>query len=131
MPFRIDAFKREYSNNEKIGVISWFDKNFDGGSIYLATYKYDVPSIQFIRQNKVTGYYQQFDRKLSRTACGAGIYHNNKLTFVWIFSTADIPPEMVSSSLHDSVEWTKIDANNAELWSHFYPDDDAELYIYK
>lgn len=134
MGFRADAIKREYKNSSKDEFMKWLSENFDENtnSIYFATYNDDIPSVGFVRSNKVNGYFQQFDTKLHRTTFGQGIFTNGKLTFVWFFSTNDgnVPVEMTTSSLYEACEWKKVCKDDEKIWTHLYPSDDSETWIY-
>lgn len=133
MSFRLDNFKRKYKNDSKKDVITWFNETFDWNKncVYYAEYKYDdMPSFDFVRNNKVNGYYQQLSNKLHRSAFGNGLFRDNKLTFVWIFGNKDLPKEMLDSSLYESCDWSKLDKESNKLWEYFYSEKDSESYLY-
>ena len=134
MGFRADAVKREYKNSSKEEFMKWFSENFndDTNSVHFATYTDDVPSVGFVRSNKVNGYFQQFDTKMHRTTFGQCVFADGKLTFVWVFSTKDgsVPDEMTSSSLYEVCEWEKIEKDDERLWSTLYPNEDTDHWLY-
>lgn len=136
MKFPLDPFKSEYSNNPQDLVINWFNENYqecENNSIYLAKYKNeDLPTIEFIRKNRINGYFQQFDTKIHKIAFGSGFYKDGKLSFVWIFSheNKEVPELMKDSSYFDSFDWTEIDKNDPEILNHLFPTD-GEKYVFK
>lgn len=133
MVFSVDGIKREFSNKSKEEVIEWFNKTYDKKKavLYYAKYKYDdVPSVLFIRSNKINGYYQQLNNKLHRLAFGVGVWHDKTLSYVWVFRGKEVPKEMKDSSYYKSCDWEELEQTDGRMWEHLYPED-GEKYVYK
>ena len=130
MALRFREFKGLYYNSTQEEVMTWFESKFDpeANSMWIASFTDNIPSVGFVRDNKITGYYQQFDNKLKGIMFGSGVYHNGKLTFAWIFGESDIPEKFRETSFYDSCQWKQ--CTNLELWEHFYPSqEDPEHYV--
>lgn len=136
MAFRLDSLKREYKNNSQLVCKKWFDDNYDPSvaSIYFAKYKYDdMPTVGFVKKNKLNGYYQQLDNKLHSKAFGMGLCIDNELTYIWVFSNRgnpEVPQEMLNSSLYESCEWVQIESTDNKIWDYFYPGEEVDSYLY-
>lgn len=148
MVFRLDEAKRVYKNEDQESFRNWFLDNFnpEEGSIWFAKYKFDdLPSVGFVLNNQVNGYFQQMDNKLHRSCFGQGVYKDGCLTFVWIVSVGndllvttrrdkgnpEIPTEMKEGPVYSSCEWTLIDDPvDRRIWDHFYPGEDTRSYLF-
>ncbi len=136
MSFALDNFKREYSNSEKDQVLKYLNENFDPKNFkfYLTKFNFkfdDIPSVSFVRANRIHGYFQQFDDKMHKLAFGVGFYKDNMLSFVWLLDIKDgFPKEMKDSSMHDNFDWQEIEKDNENIATHLF-DEHEECYVFK
>eukprot|EP00834_Sanchytrium_tribonematis_P004419 NODE_217_length_12479_cov_0.651212.p3 type:complete len:415 gc:universal NODE_217_length_12479_cov_0.651212:1402-2646(+) len=111
----LDAWKREYSNNDTRPVaLKWFWDNFDsqGYSVWHVTYKYnDELTMTFMSSNLVGGFYQRIERARKYafgTMLVLGENNNNQIEGFFVCRGQEIVPEIVDAADFPSYEFTKI-----------------------
>jgi len=126
----LDAWKREYSNNDTRKVaIPWFWQNYDaeGYCMFHAKYKYNSELTQiFMAANLVGGFFQRLDRLRKYgfgSTCLFGKDNDVEIEGVWLFRGKDIPAEMKTCDDSELYDWRRLDHTNAadkELIEDFF-----------
>jgi elongation factor 1-gamma len=119
--FVLDAFKREYSNNDtrKVAAPFLFD-NFDpaGYTAFWCNYKYnDENKMQFMTANLIRGWFQRMDhvRKYGfGIAIIAGEDKKHEVTCFWIFRGKGLPEIVREVDDTELFTWTEIPDIQAE-----------------
>ena len=125
--FIMDAWKREYSNNDTKDAIKWFWENFDqeGYSIWKVDYKYnDELTLTFMSNNLIGGFYARLERA-HKYAFGSMIVRgeNNKNTISGYFVVRgqEVPFEIYDAADYGSYDFQKIEpAQYEEKKEEFY-----------
>lgn len=136
MSFTLDNFKREYTNGDKEIVLKYLNENcdFKNFKFYHAKFnsKYDdIPTISFVRANRINGYFQQFDNDMHKIAFGVGSYKNNELNFVWLLDMKNgFPNVLKDSTMYENFDWHEVDKDNEIVLSILF-DEKEEAYIFK
>ncbi|KAI8646842.1 hypothetical protein BD408DRAFT_409302 [Parasitella parasitica] len=125
--FIMDAWKREYSNNDTKDAIKWFWENFDqeGYSIWKVDYKYnDELTLTFMSNNLIGGFYARLERA-HKYAFGSMIVRgeNNKNTIsgYFVIRGQEIPFEINDAADFTSYDFQKIEpAQYEEKKDEFY-----------
>jgi elongation factor 1-gamma len=125
--FILDAWKREYSNNDTKDAIKWFWENFDneGYSIWKADYKYnDELTLTFMSNNLIGGFYARLERA-HKYAFGSmivrGENNNNTISGYWVIRGQEIPYEIYDAADYGSYNFQKIEpAQYEEKKEEFY-----------
>jgi len=121
----MDAWKRQYSNNEVADSIKWFWENFDaeGYSLWKVQYKYnDELTAIFMSSNLIGGFFQRLERA-RKYAFGSmivtGEANNNKITGYFLFRGQGIPAEVSEAADFESYSFVKADASQAQVRAEF------------
>jgi elongation factor 1-gamma len=125
--FIMDAWKREYSNNDTKDAIKWFWENFDneGYSIWKVDYKYnDELTLTFMSNNLIGGFYARLERA-HKYAFGSMIVRgeNNKNTIsgYFVIRGQEVPFEIYDAADFGSYNFQKIEpAQYEEKKEEFY-----------
>jgi elongation factor 1-gamma len=125
--FILDAWKREYSNNDTKDAIKWFWDNFDpeGYSIWKVDYKYnDELTLTFMSNNLIGGFYARLERA-HKYAFGSmivrGENNNNTISGYWVIRGQEIPYEIYDAADYGSYDFQKIEpAQYEEKKEEFY-----------
>jgi elongation factor 1-gamma len=126
-PFIMDAWKREYSNNDTKDAIKWFWEHFDqeGYSIWKVDYKYnDELTLTFMSNNLIGGFFARLERA-HKYAFGSMIVRgeNNKNTISGYFVVRgqEVPFEIYDAADFGSYDFQKIEpAQYEEKKEEFY-----------
>jgi elongation factor 1-gamma len=126
-PFILDAWKREYSNNDTKDAIKWFWEHFDqeGYSIWKVDYKYnDELTLTFMSNNLIGGFYARLERA-HKYAFGSMIVRgeNNKNTIsgYFVLRGQEVPFEIYDAADFGSYDFQKIEpAQFEEKKEEFY-----------
>jgi len=126
--FILDEWKRVYSNQDtRSQAIPWFHANYDpaGYSLFWSEYKYngELPAEVFKINNLVGGYFQRLE-KLHKYAFGTMNLYGTaeegwKLSGVWLFRGAEIPPDMLECDDTEHYVWTPVNLADAAQKSKF------------
>jgi len=119
--FVLDAFKREYSNNDTRKVAApYFFENFDneGFSAWWCNYKYNEENkMQFMTANLVRGWFQRMDhcRKYAfGIALIVGEDKKHDITALWVFRGKGLPEIVTDVDDTELFTWTEIPDVKAE-----------------
>ena len=120
-PFILDAFKREYSNNDKRTIGSpYFLKNFDaaGFTTYWCRYKYNEDNkMSFMTGNLVRGWFQRMEA-VRKYAFGIvliiGEEKKHEIVGLWVFRGKGIPECVKEVEDTELFEWKEITDIHAE-----------------
>jgi elongation factor 1-gamma len=114
-PFILDAWKREYSNNDTKDAIKWFWENFDqeGYSIWKVDYKYnDELTLTFMSNNLIGGFYARLERA-HKYAFGSmivrGENNNNSISGYFVVRGQEVPFEIYDAADFSSYNFQKIE----------------------
>ncbi len=126
-PFVMDAWKREYSNNDTKDAIKWFWENFDqeGYSIWKVDYKYnDELTLTFMSNNLIGGFYARLERA-HKYAFGSmivrGENNNNNIAGYFVIRGQEVPFEITDAADYGSYDFQKIEpAQYEEKKEEFY-----------
>ncbi|CAO3610712.1 unnamed protein product [Mucor hiemalis] len=126
-PFIMDAWKREYSNNDTKDAIKWFWENFDkeGYSIWKVDYKYnDELTLTFMSNNLIGGFYARLERA-HKYAFGSmivrGENNNNNIAGYFVIRGQEVPFEITDAADYGSYDFQKIEpAQYEEKKEEFY-----------
>jgi elongation factor 1-gamma len=126
-PFVMDAWKREYSNNDTKDAIKWFWENFDkeGYSIWKVDYKYnDELTLTFMSNNLIGGFYARLERA-HKYAFGSmivrGENNNNNISGYFVIRGQEVPFEITDAADYGSYNFQKIEpAQYEEKKEEFY-----------
>lgn len=119
--FVLDAFKREYSNNDIRKIAApYFFENFDneGFTAFWCNYKYNSENkMQFMTANLVRGWFQRMEhvRKYafgSVLICGEDKKH--EITAFWVFRGKGLPEIVAEVEDSELYTWTEIPDLKAE-----------------
>ena len=144
--FDLESWKRAYMSvniadrdevkDTIVGLMT--NLNMDNAHyLYISHYKGTLPMIDYIRNNRISGYFQQLDQKLRRITFCSGYYNvtTQKVSFVWIFRDTDLPNMVKNSSIFDACTWNKIDPITDDhvgiLSDLIFPETASETYAYK
>ncbi|KAL9547278.1 hypothetical protein MBANPS3_006247 [Mucor bainieri] len=125
--FIMDAWKREYSNNDTKDAIKWFWDNFDseGYSIWKVDYKYnDELTLTFMSNNLIGGFYARLERA-HKYAFGSmivrGENNNNTISGYFVIRGQEVPFEIYDAADYGSYDFQKIEpAQYEEKKEEFY-----------
>ncbi|KAI8053688.1 uncharacterized protein B0P05DRAFT_561562 [Gilbertella persicaria] len=126
-PFVMDAWKREYSNNDTKDAIKWFWEHFDpeGYSIWKVDYKYnDELTLTFMSNNLIGGFYARLERA-HKYAFGSmivrGENNNNSISGYFVIRGQEVPYEIYDAADYESYNFQKIEpAQYEEKKEEFY-----------
>eukprot|EP00388_Colpodella_angusta_P019719 GDKJ01049326.1.p2 GENE.GDKJ01049326.1~~GDKJ01049326.1.p2 ORF type:complete len:404 (+),score=109.58 GDKJ01049326.1:41-1252(+) len=117
----LDAFKREYSNNDtRSHAAPWFFQNFDseGYTCFWANYKYNEENkMQFMTANLCRGWFQRMEgnRKYAfGVALIVGEDKVHELTSFWVFRGKGLPQCVTDVDDTELFNWVEIKDINAE-----------------
>jgi elongation factor 1-gamma len=118
--FIMDAWKREYSNNDTKDAIKWFWDNFDseGYSIWKVDYKYnDELTLTFMSNNLIGGFYARLERA-HKYAFGSmivrGENNNNTISGYFVIRGQEVPFEIYDAADYGSYDFQKIEPSQYE-----------------
>lgn len=118
--FILDAWKREYSNNDTDVAMQWFWKNFDahGFSIWKVDYKYnDELTMTFMSNNLIGGFYNRLELA-HKCAFGSmvvrGENNKNSISGIFIIRGQEVPYEVHSAEGYESFNFVKIEMGDYE-----------------
>ncbi|KAL9550530.1 hypothetical protein MBANPS3_004693 [Mucor bainieri] len=118
--FIMDAWKREYSNNDTKDAIKWFWENFDpeGYSIWKVDYKYnDELTLTFMSNNLIGGFYARLERA-HKYAFGSmivrGENNNNTISGYFVIRGQEVPFEIYDAADYGSYNFQKIEPSQYE-----------------
>jgi len=119
--FVLDAFKREYSNNDTRTVAApYFFNNFDaeGFSCFWCNYKYnDENKMPFMTGNLVRGWFQRMDH-VRKYAFGCALIVGeekaHEITAFWVFRGKGLPEIVTDVDDTELFTWTEIPDIHAE-----------------
>jgi len=117
--FDLEAWKRNYSNNDGSESIKYFWENFDpqGFSIWFADYKYNDELESLLRTcNLIGGWFQRLDR-LRKYGFGSALIFKNEaatpnhyeISSVWVVRGQELPAEVTQCDDTELYNWTKIE----------------------
>ncbi|KAI7873074.1 uncharacterized protein EV154DRAFT_103788 [Mucor mucedo] len=119
-PFILDAWKREYSNNDTKDAIKWFWEHFDpeGYSIWKVDYKYnDELTLTFMSNNLIGGFYARLERA-HKYAFGSmivrGENNNNTISGYFVVRGQEVPYEIYDAADYGSYNFQKIEPSQYE-----------------
>ncbi|KAI8070646.1 uncharacterized protein B0P05DRAFT_550550 [Gilbertella persicaria] len=119
-PFVMDAWKREYSNNDTKDAIKWFWEHFDpeGYSIWKVDYKYnDELTLTFMSNNLIGGFYARLERA-HKYAFGSmivrGENNNNSISGYFVIRGQEVPYEIYDAADYESYNFQKIEPSQYE-----------------
>ncbi|KAI8090426.1 hypothetical protein BDF21DRAFT_356952, partial [Thamnidium elegans] len=126
-PFVMDAWKREYSNNDTKDAIKWFWEHFDaeGYSIWKVDYKYnDELTMTFMSNNLIGGFYARIERA-HKYAFGSlivrGENNNNTISGYFVVRGQEVPFEIYDAADFASYSFVKVEpAQYEEKKEEFY-----------
>lgn len=124
-------YTNNYEKNSHQCLKSLIDnKQLDDYSVYIGVLNDVLPTIEFVRNNRINGYFQSLDNKLSKNTFGMFQFRNDDQYFVFLFKD-DMSELFKESSLYDACNWTKITLD--EGLNRFYPDlfENNNELIYK
>ncbi|KAI8982542.1 hypothetical protein BDB01DRAFT_843428 [Pilobolus umbonatus] len=135
-PFIMDAWKREYSNNDTKDSIKWFWEHFDpvGYSIWKVDYKYNEELTKtFMSNNLIGGFYARLERA-HKYAFGSmivrGVDNNNNISGYFVVRGQEVPFEIYDAADYPSFNFQKIEPaqyeeKKQEIFNYFaweFPD---------
>ncbi|KAG2216989.1 hypothetical protein INT45_007674 [Circinella minor] len=127
--FKMDDWKRMYSNNDTDVAMKWFWENFDaeGFSIWKVDYKYNDELTQvFMSNNLIGGFYARLERAHkyafgSMIVCGTN--NNNTISGYFVIRGQEVPFEIYDAADYESYNFVKIDPSQ-------YEEKKDEIYKY-
>jgi elongation factor 1-gamma len=118
--FIMDAWKREYSNNDTDVAMKWFWENFDseGYSIWKVDYKYnDELTLTFMSNNLIGGFYARLERA-HKYAFGSmlvrGKNSDNTISGIFVVRGQEVPFEIYDAADYESYNFVKIEPSDYE-----------------
>jgi elongation factor 1-gamma len=118
--FIMDAWKREYSNNDTDVAMKWFWENFDaeGYSIWKVDYKYnDELTLTFMSNNLIGGFYARLERA-HKYAFGSmlvrGKNSDNTISGIFVVRGQEVPFEIYDAADFGSYNFVKIEPTEYE-----------------
>ncbi|KAI8368695.1 hypothetical protein BD560DRAFT_398457 [Blakeslea trispora] len=114
-PFILDAWKREYSNNDTKDAIKWFWEHFDaeGFSIWKVDYKYNEELTQtFMSNNLIGGFYARLERAHKYAFASMivrGTNNNNTISGYFVIRGQEVPFEIYDAADYESYNFQKIE----------------------
>ncbi|KAI8975181.1 hypothetical protein BDF20DRAFT_877314 [Mycotypha africana] len=119
-PFILDAWKREYSNNDTKDAIKWFWEHFDpeGFSIWRVDYKYNDELTQtFMSNNLIGGFYARLERAHKYAFASMivrGKNNDNTISGYFVIRGQEIPFEIYDAADFESYNFQKIEPSQYE-----------------
>ncbi|KAI8330141.1 hypothetical protein EDC96DRAFT_471057 [Choanephora cucurbitarum] len=119
-PFILDAWKREYSNNDTKDAIKWFWEHFDpeGFSIWKVDYKYNDELTQtFMSNNLIGGFYARLERAHKYAFASMivrGTNNNNNISGYFVIRGQEVPYEIYDAADYESYNFQKIEPSQYE-----------------
>lgn len=127
--FKLDDWKRMYSNNDTDVAMKWFWENFDpeGYSIWRVDYKYnDELTLVFMSNNLIGGFFARLE-PARKYAFGSlvviGTNNNNSISGYFIIRGQTVPEEVTGAADFDSYTFTKVEPSQ-------YEEKKDEIYKY-
>ena len=121
----LDAWKREYSNNETRDALKWFWSNFDsnGYSVWHVQYKYNNELTKtFMSSNLIGGFFQRIERA-RKYAFGSilvtGVDNDNKIEGFFVFRGQEVLPEIEDAPDYASFTFDKVNVLDAKWKGKF------------
>ncbi|KAI9497897.1 hypothetical protein BDB00DRAFT_544875 [Zychaea mexicana] len=118
--FKLDDWKRQYSNNDTKDVMPWFWENFDseGFSIWRVDYKYNDELTQvFMSNNLIGGFFARLERAHKYAFASMlvrGTNNNNSISGYFVIRGQEVPFEIYDAADYDSYTFTKIEPSQYE-----------------
>ncbi|KAI7904422.1 uncharacterized protein BX663DRAFT_504993 [Cokeromyces recurvatus] len=128
-PFILDAWKREYSNNDTKDAIKWFWEHFDpeGYSIWKVDYKYnDELTLTFMSNNLIGGFYARLERAHKYAFASMivrGENNKNTISGYFVIRGQEVPFEIYDAADYESYNFQKIEPSQ-------YEEKKEEIYKY-
>ncbi|KAI9485432.1 MAG: hypothetical protein EXX96DRAFT_494550 [Benjaminiella poitrasii] len=119
-PFILDAWKREYSNNDTKDAIKWFWEHFDpeGFSIWKVDYKYNEELTQtFMSNNLIGGFYARLERAHKYAFASMivrGENNNNTISGYFVIRGQEVPFEIYDAADYESYNFQKVEPSQYE-----------------
>jgi len=121
-PFKLDDWKRFYSNNDTAQSTAWFWEHFDkeGWSLWHSNFKYNEENESLLKTcNYLGGWLQRLD-KLRKYGFGNAIILKSlddkvhELSAVWLIRGQELPKEVTDCDDTEHFNWTKLNPDDEQ-----------------